>query len=260
MRSARPSAALRCRESALCTVGWPMREGDQARHPGPLPSAGAMPPAARTTPFVRRACRKLRCIGALRMKPPHIEIAELRDRSARAARKRRDVELPAPRARTGAPALRIATRRGDAISSDAALHRAFHDGSRRNDDFGRAQHMIVQHFELRMLPQPPRIASGHSHHMRHARHLRREVTGDPVGLEIMREDDVERSRPMRARAARVASFVTTGLLSGYMRLRLIYRVGPLHAHRTVAIDGLAAIPILRPHHASDTAPPLPWHW
>ena len=62
--------------------------------------------------------------------------------------------------------------------------------------------MIVEQLELRMVPQSSRIASSHPHDMRHAGHLCGKMTGDPVGFQIVRNDNVERALRMRARSER----------------------------------------------------------
>jgi hypothetical protein len=49
-----------------------------------------------------------------------------------------------------------------------------------------------------MVPETPGIASGHPHHMRSARHLRREIPGHAIGFEVMRINHVEAALAMHA--------------------------------------------------------------
>src|SRR5262252_1670433 len=134
----------------------------------------------------------------------------------------------------------------NAIRSDPASDCAFRDRAGRNHELCGAQHMVVEQLELRMLPQTPRIAASHPDHMRHAGHLRGKITGHPIGLQIVGEDDVERLFHMRARRNR-RELRNERAVHRNMRLRAIDRVGPVHRHGTGTVHRPAAVPVLRPH-------------
>src|SRR5437868_11894514 len=96
------------------------------------------------------------------------------------------------------------------------------------------------------MPQPAGIAARHAYDVRRADHLRGEMPGNAIRLQIEGEYRVEwllgmypggDSRELRDERARHWN----------IRLRSIDRVGPMDLHRAAAVIGLAASPIFRPH-------------
>ena len=106
--------------------------------------------------------------------------------------------------------------------------------------------MIVKQLQLGMMPQVSRIAARHAHHMRHMGHLGGEQSGHPIGLQIMRINDVERPFGMRPRR-RGGELGDERAGHGNVGLRAVDRVGPVHGHRTGTMRRYASLPVLRAH-------------
>ena len=137
--------------------------------------------------------------------------------------------------------------------SDAALDRTLRDRAGGDHDFGRAQDVIVERLELRMMPEPAGIASRHARDVGHACHLRSKMPGHAVWLQVMRIDDVERAFGMHARGDG-GKLGDERARHRNVGLRAVDRVGPVHRHRARVVSSLAALPILRPHvHAERRA-------
>src|SRR5262245_16535170 len=79
----------------------------------------------------------------------------------------------------------------DPLRGDAPPHRALCHNPTRDDCRGRAQYVVIKKFKLRVMPEAPGIAPGHTHYMRQACNVRNEMARHPVGLQILRKDYVE---------------------------------------------------------------------
>ena len=143
-------------------------------------------------------------------------------------------------------AQRICAAGSNTIGIDAAFVGTPGDRARRDDDLRRAQHVIVKRLELRMVPQPPRIASCHAHHVWQAGDLSREISRDSIGLHVMRENDVEGLCGMRARSD-ACELRDERARHRDIGLRAVDWIGPMHRDGAFAERSLAAFPVLLPH-------------
>ena len=65
---------------------------------------------------------------------------------------------------------------------------------RRNHQVGGLQDMVVERFELRVMPQAAGIAAGHAHHMRRAGHPGGQIAGNTIGLQVVGKNHIEAAR------------------------------------------------------------------
>ena len=111
--------------------------------------------------------------------------------------------------------------------------------------------MIVERLELRMMPQPAGVTARHAHDVRRAGHLRGEMSGNAIGLQVVRKDDVKRMRGMHpGRNGRELGHERARHRN--VRLRTVDRIGPVHCHRSAA-DAPRIAPSLLPACACETA-------
>ena len=133
------------------------------------------------------------------------------------------------------------------------------DGARRNHHRSRPQHMVVERLELWMLPQPPCVAARHARDMRHAGHLRGEMTRNSVGLHVMGIDDIEPVRGMHARG-NGGELGDEWARHRNVGLRAIDRLRPMDLHAAAVRTAPRTAANLPPAYACGTAGLLPWHW
>src|SRR5205814_4736808 len=117
------------------------------------------------------------------------------------------------------------------------LDGALGHGMRRDDGLRGTQHVIVKRFELRMPPQTACVAARHTNHMWDACHLRREISRNPIWLQIVREYDIESMRRMGGRSYG-GKLRDKGARHRNVGRRAVHRIRPVHGYGACAVARL----------------------
>ena len=252
IRSTRPSFRARSRKLSSTPGGpcasatsptfssgtlEPMHCGEQRKAPFCFPRACQDPevgPAPRTAPQRDRADRDTA--------PTSIRMAARSSAGPAGLNRSSGTENPPPAAMLSG---------SDAAFGSRVRHRPRRSRARRTAARGRRAP------RMRMISEASRVASGHADHVRHARHLRGEMTRDPVGLHIVTKRR-HRTDARHAPGGDRRELRDEGAGHRNVRLRAVDRIGPMNRDRARVVVAPRSAPNPPPSCACGTAdaPPL----